>query len=56
MSIAGILGFVFFYIAIGLIFYALCITASEADRQMEQEFRENYWRTTYNNQGGDHND
>ena len=41
------------YILIGVVFYSLCVTASEADEIMEQDFRENYWRTTYNGQGGD---
>ena len=55
MSLAGILGFMFFYIAIGLIFYALCITASEEDRQIEQQAKE-YWSTVYNCKGGDYDD
>ena len=38
------------YIIIGFLFYSLGVVASEADKQMEQEFKNNcnYWRTTYN--------
>ena len=47
MSIAYILSFIFFYVALALIFYSLCIT-SEVDDMMEEEFKKNceYWRTT----------
>ena len=55
MSIAGILGFVFFYIAIGLIFYSLCVTAKQSDEIMEQEAKQ-YWSTTIYLKGSDHND
>ena len=52
MSIAGILGFIFFYIAIGLIFYSLCTTASKADDIMEKQYKkvqsyEEFWHTEY---------
>ena len=50
------LGFGFMYIAVALIFYSLCITASNADDLMEQEAKE-YWRTTYTcSKGSDVND
>ena len=55
MSIAGILGFVFFYIAIGLIFYSLCFTAKQSDEIMEQEAKQ-YWHTIINCKGSDVND
>lgn len=55
MSLAGILGFMFFYLAVGLIFYALCITASEEDRQIEQQAKQ-YWSAVYKCKGSDHND
>ena len=57
MSIVGIIGFMFFYLAIALIFYSLCVTASRADDLMEQEFKKNcnYWRTQYNCKGGENN-
>ena len=55
MSIAGILGFMFFYLAVGLIFYSLCVTAKQSDEIMEQEAKQ-YWSTIYNCNGSDHND
>lgn len=55
MSLAGILGFMFFYLAVGLIFYALCITAKQSDEIMEQEAKQ-YWSAVYKCKGSDHND
>lgn len=55
MSIGYIVGFMFFYLALCLIFYSLCITASRADDIMEQEARE-YWRTTIYLKGSDCDD
>ena len=55
MSIAGILGFMFFYIAVGLIFYSLCVTAKQSDEIMEQQAKE-YWSTVYKCKGGNTND
>ena len=39
MSIVGIIGFMFFYLAIALIFYSLCVTASRADDIMEKQYK-----------------
>ena len=55
MSLAGILGFMFFYLAIGLIFYSLCVTAKQSDEIMEQEANQ-YWHTIINCKGGNTND
>lgn len=52
MSIAGIMGFGFMYLALGLIFYSLCVTASNADDIMEKQYKkvqsyEEFWHTEY---------
>lgn len=52
MSIVGIIGFMFFYLAIALIFYSLCVTASRADDLMEKQYKkvqsyEEFWHTEY---------
>ena len=41
------------YIGIGVVFYSSCITASEADKQMEEDYS-HYWRTTYYCKGSDY--
>ena len=42
----------FFYLAIALIFYSLCVTASRADDIMEKQYKkvqsyEEFWHTEY---------
>ena len=51
MSIAYILSFMFFYLALALIFYSICIT-SEVDDIMEKQNRQ-YWHIEYDTQGGE---
>ena len=48
MSIAYILSFMFFYVALALVFYSLCITSEVDDIMEQEEFKKNceYWRTT----------
>ena len=52
MSIAYILSFIFFYLALALIFYSLCITGSEVDDIIEKQ-NSQYWHIEYNTQGGE---